>query len=767
MQKKLVQSSLAMAAAAALGLGGAFVTAPAMADEPELTQVTAQKAAKSISEVNAFGFDNGTLHLGVEGEGDVDSAEIEKLQKKYGADNVVVKAGIPKVEAYAADDLVGGAGYLLDVPSTGKGGACSTGFSGWDDEGNPVVLTAGHCAEDTDGETGEDLGSTEPVDTELPGSAPARGGEGFEPAGIGSLGTWGYNKYGSPVEEGDDTGSEGDIDFAVINVDESTYNVKNGITDWSDDDLSSSVSAIKSVGSHSEGTVQKSGRTTGLTDGQVIPYESFPFEFMNVSDRWVHGFGVESSPSDPFSQPGDSGGGVFQGDTAVGVISGGGPAEWDDGTPFELGWVADLDYSLEQSGADFNLEEPSDEPEAPAAPKVEDQTIEPEGAITGKAAAGADVKVTWTGAEDGEATAKADDSGNFTLEGPSAEGEYDAKAVATVDGESSDAAAFTVTVEASDDAGADGDEANADADADAKDDEANADADADAKDAEADAAADGKDDEADSDADGDEKPEAPKVGDQTVVEGGQITGQAAPNVEVELTWKSAEANAGSAQAVPGNGNTTVKTDDDGKFTAEAPAEAGDYNYTAVVHANGQESAPAEFTVTVEAEEAPAERNLTVDPEEIAASDFVQEDKGVQITAEGFDEGEKVTLEVVAGPENVEGITLDEVANEDGVVGFSIYGTNASDPSAYLGQYDLEVTGANDTEDEDALTGSFSVVADEDGNGGGNDGDDDGNGDGGSDLPRTGAELTGLAAGAGLLVVGGAAVVLTMRRKKNN
>jgi hypothetical protein len=41
----------------------------------------------------------------------------------------------------------------------------------------------------------------------------------------------------------------------------------------------------------------------------------------------------------------------------------------------------------------------------------------------------------------------------------------------------------------------------------------------------------------------------------------------------------------------GNGNTTVKTDADGKFTAEAPAEAGDYNYTAVVHANGQESAP--------------------------------------------------------------------------------------------------------------------------------------------------------------------------------
>src|SRR5699024_4080971 len=141
-------------------------------------------------------------------------------------------------------------------------------------EGNPVVLTAGHCAEDTAGETGEDLGSTKPVDPELPRSAPARGGEGFEPAGIGSLGTWGHNTYGSPGEAVDETRSERDIDSAVISVDGSTYNVKNGITDSSDGDLSSSVSAIKSVGSHSEGTVQKSGRTTGLTDGQVIPHES-------------------------------------------------------------------------------------------------------------------------------------------------------------------------------------------------------------------------------------------------------------------------------------------------------------------------------------------------------------------------------------------------------------------------------------------------------------------------------------------------------------
>jgi hypothetical protein len=49
MQKKLVQSSLAMAAAAALGLGGAFVTAPAMADEPEALKVRAKATCRTQS----------------------------------------------------------------------------------------------------------------------------------------------------------------------------------------------------------------------------------------------------------------------------------------------------------------------------------------------------------------------------------------------------------------------------------------------------------------------------------------------------------------------------------------------------------------------------------------------------------------------------------------------------------------------------------------------------------------------------------------------
>ncbi|AOP53334.1 LPXTG cell wall anchor domain-containing protein [Brevibacterium aurantiacum] len=643
MQKKLVQSSLAMTAAAALGLGGAFVASPAMADNaPQKLNVEndaqVQKALSGIEGVNAYGETDGKLNLGVEKKTD----EIKELEKKF--DNINIVDGIKELKPYAKKDLVGGAGYLANSPA-GKG-VCSTGFSGWDGEGNPVVLTAGHCSTVIDPATGEIGGDTKIGATEKPSIAEANGGEGFQPTDLGVVGEWGYHSYGSgdllegPSDDWTDP-KPSDIDFAVINVDEDKYSVKNGVTDWTSadsDDLSKSLATeIAQVGAHKETTVEKSGRTTGLTEGEVIPFEEYPFEFSNVGGRWVHGFGVTSPESDPFSAPGDSGGAVFQGDTAVGVISGGGPAA--DGTQF--GWVADLDYSLEQSGVDFQVEKPGEEtptPEAPAAPEAKDQTIEPNGDVTGKAEAGAEVEVNW----------------------------------------------------------------------------------------------------------------APAKGTQAAKEGSK----------------------------------TVKADEDGNFTVEGPEAEGDYDYSATAIVDEQKSEAAEFQVTVEKEEtetpAPAEREINVDPKEIVASDFVKEDKGVTVSVKGFDEGEKVTLEAASGPENVEGITLDETANENGAAAFSIYGTSEADPAVYLGKYDVKVTGANDTEDEKALAGSFNVVEDEEGNGGGgNDGgddgdngnnDDDGNGDGGdggSDLPRTGAELTGLAAGAGLLVVGGAAVVLTMRRNKKN
>ncbi|SDS84181.1 LPXTG-motif cell wall anchor domain-containing protein [Brevibacterium siliguriense] len=643
MQKKLVQSSLAISAAAALGLSGALVASPAMADNaPQKldlqSEAHVQKALSGVEGVNAYGTEGGELSIGVAKKTD----EIKKLEEKY--QNIKVTEGIKELKPYAKNDLVGGAGYLVKAGESG--GACSTGFSGWDGDGKPVVLTAGHCSKIINEQTNEFEGDTIVDQTEKPSISQANGGEGFQASGNGVIGKWGFHKFGGDLLEGAESDkwpapSASDIDFAVINVDESKYNVKNGITDWTtadSDDLAKSTTEITEVGEHKAGAISKSGRTTGKTEGEVLPRSEYDFDYQNVGGRWVHGFGVTAPIDKPFSQPGDSGGGVYQGSTAVGVISGGG--DLDANTSFT--WVADLDHSLEQSGTDFNLEKPGEEtPEAPAAPKAEDQTIEPKGQVKGKAAAGAEVKVDWKQAAGAQA------------------------------GSSADAQAAT------------------------------------------------------------------------------------------------------------EGSETVKADEDGNFSLEGPEAEGKYAYTATAIVDGQESKTTEFDVTVEKDEsetpAPVEREISVDPKEIAASDFVKEDKGVTITVKGFDEGEKVTLEVANGPEGVEGIELDETANENGAAAFSIYGTSAENPEAYLGKYDVEVTGANDTEDESALTGSFEVVADEDGSGGGSGGDDgnadggsgDGNGDGGSDLPRTGAELTGLAAGAGLLLVGGTAVVLTMRRKNSN
>ena len=176
MQKKLVQSSLALTAAAALGLGSAFFASPAMADGPQKIDVQSDKQVeKALAEidpgnVNAYGVKNGKLNLGVEKKTD----EIKDLEKRF--DNVDVIEGVGELKPYAANDIVGGAGYLVTSPS--GGGACSTGFSGWDGAGNPIVLTAGHCAKDYNEDTGVISGPSTVDQTEQPSTAPAAGGDG-------------------------------------------------------------------------------------------------------------------------------------------------------------------------------------------------------------------------------------------------------------------------------------------------------------------------------------------------------------------------------------------------------------------------------------------------------------------------------------------------------------------------------------------------------------------------------------------------------------
>ena len=274
----------------------------------------------------------------------------------------------------------------------------------------------------------------------------------------------------------------------------------------------------------------------------------------------------------------------------------------------------------------------------------------------------------------------------------------------------------------------------------------------------------------------DEKPEAPAVDPKVSIsdkkisesdfkrDGFKVTGEG-------FTPDSAVSVSGEATQSPFY-EDEVKADEDGKFstTVKAPEgglEPGDYSVTAFDAESEEASNAAKFTVTEDETKEPkptipaAEATLKVSPETIEAADFVVENKGVTLAVENCEPGSDVHY-VVSPKGNSDVAAYDNTvkADDEGKASVNVYGTSANDPSAYLGDYDITVTCG-----EDEMTGAFTVG--EDANAGGNDGNDNGNSDGhgGGDLPRTGTELTGLVGGAGLLLVGGVAVALTVRRKK--
>lgn len=227
----------------------------------------------------------------------------------------------------------------------------------------------------------------------------------------------------------------------------------------------------------------------------------------------------------------------------------------------------------------------------------------------------------------------------------------------------------------------------------------------------------------------------------------------------------------------------VTADEEGNISAtvEAPESGlkpGKYSVSAVDAETTSVSAHADFELTEDKTEDPkdpstpaAEAKLSVSPESITPADFVKDDKGVTLAVENCEPGEDVRYLVnPEGQSNVTAFDKTVKADDEGKASVNVYGTSASDPSAYLGDYDVTVT-CGDAE----LTGDFSVEKDP--NAGGSDGNEDGsedgngnggNGDGGNgggDLPRTGTELTGLVGGGALLLIGGIAVAMTTRRKK--
>ena len=180
---------------------------------------------------------------------------------------------------------------------------------------------------------------------------------------------------------------------------------------------------------------------------------------------------------------------------------------------------------------------------------------------------------------------------------------------------------------------------------------------------------------------------------------------------------------------------------------------GDY----IVYAGGEEfGATAEFTLTDDAAQA---ASLTVSPKSIEAADFVKKDKGVVLTVTDCTPGSDVRFVVnPKGNSNVTAFDSTVTVDETGTASVNVYGTS-SNASAYVGDYSVSATC-----DDDVLKGSFEVTSGA--AAGGSGGSDSGSGSKGGQLPRTGAELSALAGGAALLLVGGAVIALTVRRRKS-
>ncbi|WP_420734486.1 LPXTG cell wall anchor domain-containing protein [Brevibacterium luteolum] len=160
----------------------------------------------------------------------------------------------------------------------------------------------------------------------------------------------------------------------------------------------------------------------------------------------------------------------------------------------------------------------------------------------------------------------------------------------------------------------------------------------------------------------------------------------------------------------------------------------------------------------ESDDKKAAPKLTIDPLEIASADFGKD--GVKIIGENFKPSQKITMVVNHAQGKVKQYTTEVTADDNGVAAFRVRAVT----TPVLGQYNVTVHPSDAAAGGDqALHGSFTVITNGSSVGDETTGDTKKDTSGGTDLPRTGAELTGLAMGAGLLVIGAAAVVITRRR----
>ncbi len=210
------------------------------------------------------------------------------------------------------DDIFGGQGYFIDNMAI-----CSAGFGAYSPTGLPLVLTAGHCAED---------GLAKAAGIEPPTSAPAGGSAIQRPSILAPLGTFGFSQFGGPNNSAATAGgSSVGTDIAVIQDIAPGLNLQPAATTWGNPRTPDPVRIIGTTAPFQGQEVCRSGRTTGWKCGTVgsvgiwmMPgRNSVPPNFDNDL-RPVRAFDSTSVKS----AGGDSGGPWISGNFAVGTHTG-------------------------------------------------------------------------------------------------------------------------------------------------------------------------------------------------------------------------------------------------------------------------------------------------------------------------------------------------------------------------------------------------------------------------------------------------------------
>lgn len=442
---------LALTAATTLALSGLFLGAPAAFAE-DSAEAPSQDAPIEVlntrAELDKVGTDMVAVGQTADGGNVVvvtaDSAASDSEISQIAATEGFPDASVVKVDrtlsAFDEGDVVGGQGYLSVAPDlpgflAGESGSaawsCSLGFAAFSPEGDPALLSAGHCAFD---ENDEPLSDTT---LSVPSSEDAAGSDQVElPSDVELLGTFGFAQFGGADGGLGSNGETTATDISVIDIaPDSGWNPVPAVTDWTTagDSLSSladSVIEIKSVAAPVLGEVSKSGRTTGFTTG-TVDGDDILDGWAPIDGHWVRGFS-----SNTLAGPGDSGGAVIQGNAAVGLISGGSEATE---TEEQFTWAASLVTALPQTGG-YEVALDLDAPVITS--PTDNAEVQPGTAITGTAVGAAKVTVSGFGADQ---TVDVVD-GAFSVVGPVELGEQTISVRARTGFSSSETVTLDVTV---------------------------------------------------------------------------------------------------------------------------------------------------------------------------------------------------------------------------------------------------------------------------------------------------------------------------------